>query len=402
VRVTTDYIETWLTGLSERTKENYLREFPQWENFVKMTATQQIEKRLKDLTSKDLRERTFFEQKFRAYKEHLEKNTDLKAISVKTHLRTVASFFSRNSIPLNLKRGDWESTLETKVVHRFKLSLDDVKGMYAHANLRDRALLLVLAQSGLSEVDTIALQIEDIKDLYSMPQTEHYFLEKPREKTNIMQATCLSYEALHDIRAMLSEIGNPQEGYIFTSQTKGKGEQITTRTVNEAMKALALKTFGKEKAKQFKTKTLRSFYNSALLRSKVQPEIKDLMMGHGRKGARKHYDYDEFTIKEAYKAAFEHLSINGVQSREDLAQLKNKLAELEHKRIEDNETLMNALKGIQKENSEIKEDLAEVRRGNLWLLEYAKNLKTDKDKIAFADHLKRLSKSAEAEDNKES
>jgi integrase len=344
------YVNSWLTGLAESTKKNYLKDFSKWLDFIGMTPTQQIEKRLKDLTSKNLTERTFFEQKFRAYKEYLEKETDLKAISVKTQLRTVASFFSRNSLPLNLKRGDWESTLETKVIHRFKLNLDDIKAMYAHASLRDRALLLVLAQSGLSEADTLALKIEDIKDLYSMPQTEHYFLEKPREKTNIIQATCISYEALHDIRAMLSEIGNPTEGYIFTSQTKGKGEQISTRTINEAMKSLAEKTFGKEKAKQFKTKALRSFYNSALLRANIQPqELKDVMMGHGRKGARKAYDYDEYTIKEAYKLAFEHLSANGVQSREDLAQLRNKMAEMEQKRSEDQETLLNIIKKINEE-----------------------------------------------------
>jgi len=322
------YVENWLTGLSERTKENYLREFPKWENFVKMSPTEQIEKRLKDLTSEDLTERTFFEQKFRAFKEYLEKEGKLSALSIKTQLRTVASFFSRNGLPLALKRGDWESTLETKVIHRFKLSRDDVRAMYAHANLRDRGLLLVLAQSGFSEVDVTALKIEDIKGLWEISQTEHYFIEKPREKTNIIQATCISYEALHDIRAMLTERGKPQEGYLFVSQTKAKGERTTTRTINEAMKALAEKSFDKEKAKQFKTKALRAFYNSALLRANIQPqELKDVMIGHGRKGARKHYPYDEHTIAEAYTRAFEHLTINGIQSREDLAQMKQQIEE---------------------------------------------------------------------------
>ena len=46
------------------------------------------------------------------------------------------------------------------------------------------------------------------------------------------------------------------------------------------------------------------------------------MMGHQRRGARKKYDYDEITIKEAYQRAFEHLSINGLQTRTDIAKLK--------------------------------------------------------------------------------
>jgi predicted RNase H-like nuclease (RuvC/YqgF family) len=153
---------------------------------------------------------------------------------------------------------------------------------------------------------------------------------------------------------MLAEKGNPTEGYIFTSQTKGKGDQLTTRSVNDAMKALAVKTFGKEKAKQFKTKTLRSFYNSALLRAKIQPqELKDVMMGHGRKGARKHYDYDEYTIKEAYKAAFEHLSINGIQSREDLAEMRNQLSRFDQQ----NKTLLEMLTEMREDNKEVKQQL---------------------------------------------
>ena len=92
-------------------------------------------------------------------------------------------------------------------------------------------------------------------------------------------------------------------------------------------------------AKKFKTKALRGFYNSALLRANIQPqELKDVMMGHGRRNARKHYPYDEFTIKEAYQRAFEHLTINGVQSREDLAKLNEK--------IETQDKEINALRGI--------------------------------------------------------
>jgi integrase len=193
VRDTNKYIENWLSGLSERTKENYLQTFPKWEKWLNMNATEQIKKRLKDLTNEDLTERTFFEQKFRAYKEYLEKEGKLGALSIKTQLTHVASFFSRNGLPLALKRGDWVSTLETQVLHKFKLSLDDVKKMYAHASLRDRALLLVLAQSGFSEVDTIALKIEDLKGLWRaralrlnmyIQQTFKKFLKQFSRKTN--------------------------------------------------------------------------------------------------------------------------------------------------------------------------------------------------------------------------
>ncbi len=345
-----------------------------------MSPTEQIQKRLKDLTSQDLTERTFFESKFREFKETLETKGTIKARTVTTVLTAVASFFGRNDLPLNLKRGDWKSTLATEVVQRWKITQEDIKRMYAHASLRDKCVLLGLAQSGFSEVDLSELKIEDIKGLYEMPQTEHYFIEKPREKTGETQATCLSYEFLHDLRAMLSEKGSPTSGHIFVSQTKDtKGEPIDTRRINEAIKTLAEKTFGKEKATEFKTKALRSFYNSALLRADIKSEIKDLMMGHARLGARGHYDYDEFTIKTAYTKAFEYLSINGIQSREDLAQMRNKLSEMEHKREEDKETLLKALRDVQSNYEELRATWLDQQRGVLLLDELLSKAKTEEE-----------------------
>ena len=318
-----------MAGLSQRTKDNYTERIQNWITFSGMTLTQQVTKRMNDLTSQDLSERQFFEDKFRAYKEYFEKRGDLKPLSVRTELTAVASFFSRIGLPLALKRGDWESTQQQPVIQRMKITRDDVKALYSHGNLRDRALLLVLAQSGFSEVDVSFFRIEELKGLYDNPETEHYFIEKPREKTNEVQATCFSYEAVHDLKAMLQERGNPTTGFLFVSQTKGKGEQLEVRSINEAMKALAQKTFSQEKAKEFKTKSLRSFYNSALLRAGVSPqELKDLMFGHGRKGARGHYDYDEMTIREAYGKVFEHVSINGLQVRNDLKKVMDGLKDL--------------------------------------------------------------------------
>ena len=40
------YFKKWLVGLSERTKENYRTHFQAWFDFIGMTPTEQIEKRL--------------------------------------------------------------------------------------------------------------------------------------------------------------------------------------------------------------------------------------------------------------------------------------------------------------------------------------------------------------------
>ena len=352
-----EFFKKWLVGLSERTKKNYSNDFHDWHIFIGMTPTEQIKKRMHDLTTENLSERLFFENKFREYKEYLEKKGDLKPISVKTRLRTVASFFSRNGLPLALKRGDWESTQQQPVIQRWKITKEEVKAMYSHGNLRDRALLLVLAQSGFSEVDVSQLKIENLSGIYEQSETEHYFVEKPREKTGEVQATCLSYEAVHDIQAMLQERDNPEEGYLFVSTTKGKGDKLEVRTIHQAMKSLAVKTFGAEKGKEFKTRALRSFYNSALLRADIKSEVKDLMMGHARQSARKHYDYDDVTIKEAYQRAFEYLSINGIQTRLDVRRVMDALKGVQNTNI----VFQKALEKKEKEMEELRNQVRALK-----------------------------------------
>ncbi|MEM3377533.1 MAG: tyrosine-type recombinase/integrase [Candidatus Bathyarchaeia archaeon] len=353
-----EYFKKWLIGLSPKTKKNYTQDYHEWHAFIGMTPTEQIKKRMQDLTTQDLTQRLFFEDKFRAYKEYLEQKGNLKHATVRSKLRTVASFFGRNGLPLALKRGDWEPTQQQPIIQRWKLTREEVKAMYAHANLRDRALLLILAQSGLSEIDVSQLRIEQLKGLYEHPEAEHYYLEKPREKTNETQATCISYEALHDIKAMLKERGNPREGYLFVSATRGKGDKLEVRSIHQAMKSLAEKAFGQEKAKEFKTKALRSFYNSALLRAELTQEIKDLMMGHARQSARKHYDYDEVTIKEAYNRAFQFLSINGFQVREDIKKLMDALQSVE----ETNMIIQRHLDAKDSEIAELKRKLSDIEQ----------------------------------------
>ena len=143
-----------------------------------------------DLTTQNISERQFFEDKFREYKEYLENKGNLKPLAVKTQLTAVASLFSRNGLPLSLKRGDWESTQVQEIIQKPKITKEEVKAMYSHGNTRDRALLLVLSQSGFSEVDVSSFKIEKMKGLYTLPETEHYVIEKPREKTGEIQATC--------------------------------------------------------------------------------------------------------------------------------------------------------------------------------------------------------------------
>ncbi len=163
----------------------------------------------------------------------MEDNGKQSPISIKTALIPVASFFGRTVGKLDLKRGDWNSTLSTRIKNKLELKLDDVKAMYAHGNLRDRVLLLGLSQSGFSEVDLSEFRIEDMKTIYETPISTHYFLEKPREKTGEIQATCLSYEMVHDFRDLLAEKQQSKRRLYFHYPNKSQKRRIERRTKNQ-------------------------------------------------------------------------------------------------------------------------------------------------------------------------
>lgn len=346
------YIIRWITGLSDGTKPNYIKGIEEYLTFLNMTPTEIISKRMHDTVSLDLLKKTFFENNWREYKQYLEDpKRNLRDGAIHNKLKIASSFFSRNGSSLDLHQGDWTPTTKQEPICKFEVTKEDLKRMYGHANLRDKCLLLILAQSGFSETDISELKIEQIKGLYAMAINEHYYFVKPRDKTNHVQATCLSYEFLHDLRELLIEEGNPTQGYIFISQTrqeielkKGMTEEdkkkaqaeakekrinfIDSRRINEIMHNLANDTFGvdSEKAKAFKTKAFRSFFNACLggVLDK-NSEIKDLMMGHSRGGARDNYSFFKETVIEAYSKIFDkYMSINGLQTKQDLANMENK------------------------------------------------------------------------------
>ena len=201
------YVEKWLSKKSKKTRKNYVSFYPKWLEFIGMTPSEQIEKRILDLKADTSEKQHWFEDKVIEYKQLLETKFDTES-SIKAHLTCVRSFFSSNRYPLTFGKGELKVEVETKVIPKEWVPDNiEVRVMYSQANPRDRALLLVLYQSGFSEIDVSALNVEDIENLYEMDVNEHYYIAKKREKTNIIQATCIFVEALHDIRAMLRERG---------------------------------------------------------------------------------------------------------------------------------------------------------------------------------------------------
>jgi hypothetical protein len=187
-----------------------------------------------------------------------------------------------------------------------------------------------------------------------------------REKTNILQQTCVSREALEEIRIMLQSRGFPKTGYLFVSfrrvardlrDEKEKlafsDEQLGVRGINETMKAIVAKAYN-GKAELWKTKHLRDAFMNALEKARITQEVKDSMVGHMRQGSRKEYGISEDTIKSLYAEAFKFITINGFGST------SRKVEELETQTNEKLRVLTDIMTQLRTENEGFKTEIGKL------------------------------------------
>lgn len=322
-RLNDRYVKNWMQQIGNaRTKNNYAREFPRFLDFVNKSPSEIIKSRLQHLTSQDISKRQYWEQQVIKYMHSLEKD-NLRVATIHGYLRSVQSFFSHNGVKLQFARGQLkaEPTEEEKTSRKWVLINEEVRVVYRHCKTaRDRTLLLVAYQSGFLPADIENMKIEnfrfyDDEGKWKLDETEHYYHYQMREKTNQYQCTMISCECISDIKMMLKEREYPKNGSLFIGMTKKK-EGLKAREINDVMKRIIKRAYPK-RIGEFKTKNLRDSYDSALLAGHLQSEIKDLMMGHKRKGARNAYGSPESlepAINEAYKRIWKFLAINGFGS----------------------------------------------------------------------------------------
>jgi len=361
------HVENWLENLkSERTKENYIERFPRFLEWCKKTPTEIIKSRLEHLTTQDLSKRRYWEQQVIKFTRYLESLTDnegkrsLSTWSIKGFQTSVQSFFAHNGVKLIFARKelDIEPAPRETVEKEWIPSNEEVRMIYrACKSARDRSILLVLYQSGFAEVDVSSMKIEDFgfydnEGNWKLEPYSDVYHARLREKTNILQQTCISREAIEDLRVYLQNRGFPQKGWLFESR---KGERLTVRGINDMLRPIVEHHLS-YKQTEWKTKHLRDSYMNGLLQAKITQEVKDAMVGHKRQGARASYGLTEQTITEAYDSAFKFLSVNGVGSS------TRKIEQIEHDFKETKSELAQQIADLRTQNKKLEETLESLKQ----------------------------------------
>lgn len=290
-----------IEGLSKQTKYNYLEKLARFFDDMNLTPDQVIEQRKEDLKSDDNKIRFRWEDKVKAWYLPIYEDYEKQGKSTWTaydFAKAAMSFFSRNRYRLSFKRGEIKAPYQKRKQKLFP-SNEEARAIYGFIeSYRDKAMFLLMYQSGINEKDIEELNVEDLPKLEKEPP---YYFNWVRAKTRERVQTCIGEDAAHDIKKHLEIQGNPKEGSLFSSI---RGSRMTTRFIREALKP----SF--DKITKAKVKSLRDAYSDALDHANIKADLKKKMMGHAPPGAAKHYETSPYTIIEAYKKAYRFLSVN--------------------------------------------------------------------------------------------
>lgn len=305
---TTKSVEYWLEGLAKKTKENYTQDFPHFlkrceELGLTTNPDEILALRKQDRLSEDPKTRRRWEHIIKSWYVEMYEDKNIAPYTASSKLRTVRSFFARNEYDLKFKKQELPAPHPIQV--EYIPTNEEIRVMFELASsTRDRALLLVLTQTGLAIEDVASWDIERFRDV--LKSETHYF-EYYRGKTKILVQGCLGEDCCVALRNYLTTRNHPSEGPVFVAGTFHSGKRITRRTITEAMQKLADLA---ELPSNFKVKYLRDHFRDCCERANIPSETTKAMMGWTRAGASKFYRISKYTVIEAYKKAYQYLTIN--------------------------------------------------------------------------------------------
>jgi site-specific recombinase XerD len=338
-------VKFWLDNVASKgTRKNHVMSFPKFLDFVKKTPKELLEERKKDLQSDDPEVKTRYERLLIEYFNHLKLR--MKHNSAIFYLSAPRSFFAAHMYPITFTKLQLKLIApEDSDANAYFPSNEDVRAMYSIAGVRERALLLLLYQSGMSETDVSNLDIEKKtsekekrtpinlydKDGKFIDTSQHLPFNYHRVKTGELAQTCISNEALNDIRAYLQSRGFPKAGPLFLGS---KNMRLEARYIGNAIQELADKSLGAF-AEKFQPKSLRVSYINALEESNIHKNFSERMAGHDIGVSA---SYTRMQILETYGKVFSRLTINHARQEREATQLigkqlldlTTKLEKLEH------------------------------------------------------------------------
>ena len=319
--------------------------------------------------------------------------------TAKSYLQAVKEFFVENGIEFSqkeLKRIRFKLPKGNSQTEEKTFDHTTLRTILKHSDLKMRALILVLASSGMRVGELLQVRLDDLELDKDPPRIN---IRREYTKTGERRVTFITKEA----KEALLEWLKVREDYLRASINKNKGLRgvvnageksledqrvfpFDLRTVelawqNTLKRAKLLTKDEKTNRVQYRIHGLRKFFRSRLP-EKVPIDIVEALMGHSAYLSEAYRRYTEKQIEEHYLKG-EHLLT--IERSEDVEKIQKKTDELE-KSLENNRKL---IEDLILENRELKkivsfyenalEKLAEMALKDGGALEEFKRLLKEKE-----------------------
>ena len=353
-------VQNWLKGKSKGTKCVYNSALKAFTEYTKMTPVQLIDEAEEDF-KKSGREKGAPQRKIIGFFEYLRteykptcngfnnsKFSGRSGVSVNlacTYSHAIQSFYSANNFPIKVKI---QKAVPKKENLKLALRIPDVKRLLdSTTNLRDKAIILTLFQTGMSIRNLCDLTYGDVVEGLEKNE-EPLHLNLMREKTWLQYTTFMGKDSIDALKAYVDwrkrngevlKLNTP----LFTKQfTKSNSRSVNIKAVNPVhieanFQSLAVKSglVSKEKLEAAdmnpaRPHALRSSFISILKLAGMNNVAVELLCGHTVSVIDS--AYSQFSLEELrnlYKKYEQHLSVTGMIDTDKIEALEIKSQTLE-------------------------------------------------------------------------
>lgn len=335
-------LEKWFTrnGLSEGTRNLYERSIREFKEFIGKNLSELIDEAMNEQIKSIMPMNRFVNEYIFSFKNHLDEIGNAPG-TVNHKIAGVKSFYKAYDIQfidIKTHRGD---TVLDKNIGKL-LTKKDIKKMVDVSNARDRALLYLMALTGMAQNEVrnltirqfmkyaglaIGREFETIEQLFEFEDElleDIIILEVVRKKVNYRHHVLLSPEATRPIIAYLKERYYHRNenrhikslnGPIFVTN---KGTPMTRTGIGSEIKRLGklvgFKSDEEGAYSYWRPHAFRKYFISTIIRTTGDILLADYLVGHKiSETTRAYWIIQPEELKEKYLKAYEHLSIDSVK-----------------------------------------------------------------------------------------
>ena len=244
--------------------------------------------------------------------------------SIRLNLHAIYHFYEMNDVPLNKKKinmfkGEFIKSVDRAYTH------DEIKKILNVSDLRMKSIILLMASSGI-RIGAIPLlklrNIQKVNSIYKITvyegSNEEYFTFCTPECASFLDAylqfRSQNGEKLDEDSFLIRD----QFDITDLEQIRNKSKGITLNTIKVLVNTILIKsgvksvdqTPGYSRKEVSKSHGFRKFFTTQVVNSEVNPEIREMLLGHKIGLASCYYRPTQEKMYQEYQKAFNNLTIN--------------------------------------------------------------------------------------------